>query len=134
MAIQPKQPGFYNLGVDATGLPSAKVFDLRLMLIGVPLRVNFEAGERPLYLVRTEITWPGSGPMTKSTIVRMLVGEGPKRGDDHWAMLGDMKWCIVQQYLVYGTPLMIFKGSAEDIKSLKLVRTTPNVECVGYDW
>lgn len=127
-------PGIQDLGVDAPGLPDAKVFNLQLMQSGIPLRVSFKGDERPLYLVRTEITWLGSGPKTKHTMVRMLVGDGPKQGDDRWATLSDMKWRIVQQYLVYGTPLMIFKGSAEDVKSLKLVRTTSNVESVGYDW
>jgi len=127
-------PGPQDLGANAPGLPDAKVFNLQLMRSGIPLRVSFKGNERPLYLVRTEITWLGSRSMTRSTMVRMLVGDGPKQGDDRWATLGDMKWCITQQYLVYGTPLMIFKGSAEDIKSLKLVRTTPNVESVDYDW
>lgn len=129
-----RPPGPQGLGATASGLSDAKVFNLQLMTSGLPLRVNFGGNERPLFLVRTEITWAGSGSMTKGTMVRMLVGDGPKHDDDCWATLGDMKWCIVPQFLVYGTPLMIFEGAAEDATSLKMVRITPAVESVDYDW
>lgn len=113
------------------GLQATKVLDLQLMPNGVPLRVYFGGTERCLYLVRTEITWTAQGKR-QGTMVRMLVGDGPRHGDRQWRTLGDMHWSFISRYLVIGTPLMIFEQGRDG--GLKLVRTTPNVESIEYDW
>lgn len=134
MTEQDTQPGLNNLGIEAPGLPEAKVFNLQLMKTGIPLSVTFTSEQRSLYLIRTEITWPGVGPVSTGMMMRMLVGEGPQQDDHHWETLGDMQWRIVPQYLVYGTPLMIFDLAAENAQTLTLVRTTSPVESVEYVW